>query len=106
MACYITLHRGRMLRNVIIRVLIGNGFNSNVCLAMALSMIHFDVSIRQNRMMVRAFSGSKTSTCNKVDLKILVGPYEVEVSFVVVVIRTVFNLLLGRRWINMARAIH
>lgn len=50
--------------------------------------------------MVRAFDGTKTSACGKVDLKILISPYEFEVSFVILDSPTFFNLLLGRPWIH------
>lgn len=42
-------------------------------------------------MIVRAFDGTKTCACGEIDLKILVGPCEFELSFVVVEI--IFNLL-------------
>lgn len=41
----------------------------------------------------------------KINLKILVGLCEFEVSFVVVDIPMIFNLLLGRPWIHLAGAI-
>lgn len=61
-----------------------------------------DSMIRPNWMMVRAFDGTKKSICREVDLKILAGPSEFEVSFVIVDTPTVFNLLLGRLWIHSA----
>lgn len=45
---------------------------------------------------MRAFDGTKISTCDKIDLNILIGPCEFEVSFVVVDIPTIFNLLLRK----------
>lgn len=35
-------------------------------------------------MMVRAFDGTKTLACTEIDLKVLVGPWEFEISFVVI----------------------
>lgn len=55
-----------------------------------------------NRMMVRALDGIKTSTCEAIDLKILVGPCEFKVSLVIVDILAVFNLLLCQPWVHSA----
>lgn len=51
-----------------------------------------------NGMMVRAFDGTKTSSLGEIDLKMLNGPCEFEVSFVVVDVLDIFNLLQGRLW--------
>lgn len=64
-----------------------------------------DSLIRSNGMMVRAFDGIETSACQEIDLKILIGPCEFQVSFIVVDIPAVFNLLLGRPWVRSAGAI-
>lgn len=45
------------------------------------------------------FDGTNMSTCGEIVLKILIGPCKFKVSFVVVNIPTVFNLLLRRPWI-------
>lgn len=52
-----------------------------------------------------AFDGTKTSACGEIDLKVLIGPCEFEISFVVVHIPVVFNVLLGRPWIHSVGAI-
>lgn len=68
---------------------------------MNLSRIDIEDSIiGLNGMMVQAFDNTKTSACEEVDFKILMGPCELEVSFSFVDIPTVFNLLLGRPWIH------
>lgn len=81
---------------IISRVLIDNGSALNVCPAMTLNRIGIEDSlILLNGMMVCAFDGTKTSDYGEIDLKILVDPYEFEVSFVVMDIPAVFNLLFG-----------
>lgn len=60
-----------------------------------------DFLIRPNDMMVHAFDETKT----EIDLKILIGPCEFELSFVAVDISAVFNLLLRRPWLHFAGAI-
>lgn len=73
---------------------------------LTLSRIGVDNSfIRPNGMMVRAFDGTKTSGCREIDLKVLIGPCEFEIPFVVIDIPAVFNLLLGHPWIHTAGAI-
>lgn len=47
-------------------------------------------------MMVQAFDGTKTLACEKIDLKVTIGPREFKIPFVGVDIPIVFNLLLGR----------
>lgn len=90
---------------IISRAFIDNGSTLSVCPATTLSISVKDSMIRPNRMMIQAFDGTKTSVCGEIDLKILVGPYEFEVSFVVVNILTIFNLLLGWPWIRSAGAV-
>lgn len=88
-------------------VLIDNGSALNVLLMLTLSRIGIDDSLVQlNGMMVRAFDGTKTSACMEIDLKVLVGPCEFEISFVMIDIPAVFSLLLGCLWIYTAGAIH
>lgn len=80
---------------IISRVLITNRSALNVCPPRILSRIDVEEPmIRPDRMMVRAFHGTKTLACGEIDLTILVGPCEFEVSFVIVNILTIFNLLL------------
>lgn len=74
---------------IILKVLNDNVFALNVCHAMNRSRIGVgDSMIRPGGMMVRAFDGTGTSACGKIDLKILAGPCEFEVSFLIVDIST------------------
>lgn len=61
--------------------------------------------IRLNSMMVRTFDGIKKVTPGEIDLKVLIGPCEFEISFVVVDIPAIFNSLLGLLWIHTAKGI-
>lgn len=77
-------------------VLTDNGSATNVCPVITLSRIDVEDSIIcPNGMTVEAFEGTKTSACREVDLKILVGQCEFEVSFVILDIPVVYKLLLG-----------
>lgn len=44
---------------------------------------------------VHGFDGIKAITCGKIDLKVSIRPCEFEVSFVVINIPVIFNILLG-----------
>lgn len=78
-------------RMIISKVLINNGAALGDCLAMTLSRKGFkDSMFRPKGMMVRAFNGTKTSTCGEIDHKILVVSYELKVFFAVVDILVIF----------------
>lgn len=53
-----------------------------------------DFMVRLNGTMVHAFDGTKTSVSGEIDLKILVGPYELDISFLVDIL-PVFIYSLG-----------
>lgn len=75
----------------------------NDYLVITLDRIGIDDSlVRPNGMMVRAFDETKTSTCREIDLKMIIGSCEFEITFVVVDIPAAFNLLLERPWIQSA----
>lgn len=61
--------------------------------------------IRPNGIMVQAFDGTKTSTCVEIDRKVLIGPCEFEVFFLLADIPAVFNLLLEHPGIHSAGTI-
>lgn len=63
-----------------------------------------DSLIRTDGMIVQAFDGTKTSMRENW-FKVIIGPCEFEIPFVLVDIPVVFNLLLGRSWIHLAGAI-
>lgn len=102
-----SLHIAAECKGMIISgVLIDNGSALNVCPMLTLSRLGVDDSLIQpNDMMVRAFDGTKTSTYGEIDLKVLVGPCEFEIPFVVIDIPAVFSLLLGRPWIHTTGSI-
>lgn len=80
-----------------LRVLIENGSTLNVFLAMTLGKSSVEDSVIYPKgMMVHAFYGTKMSSYREIDLKILIGPCDFEVSFVDVDILSAFNLFLGR----------
>jgi hypothetical protein len=54
---------------------------------------------------VKAFDGSRKSVIGEIDLPILVGPYEFQITFQVMDIRASYSCLLGRPWIHEAGAV-
>lgn len=93
-------------KGIISLILIDNESALNACPVMILNCIDVGYSlIGPNMMMVRAFDGTKTSTNREIDLKVIIGPCEFEIPFVVVEIHGVFNLLLESPWIHSAGAI-
>lgn len=63
---------------------------------MSLSRIGANDSLIQPiGMMVRAFDGTKTLACGETDLKALIGPCKFKISFFLVDIPAIFNLLLA-----------
>lgn len=80
---------------IISRALIDNRSALNFFPFMTLSRIDMEDSmICPNGVMVQTFDSTKTSACGEVDLKILISPREFEVSFIIVDIPVVFNLIL------------
>lgn len=62
-------------------MLIGKGSVLNICFAVTLGRIGVEESmIRPNRMILRAFDGIKTSVCEEINVKMLIGLCEFEVS--------------------------
>lgn len=55
-----------------------------------------DSMIRLNGVMVQAFAGTKASAYEEIDLKVIIDLCKFEISFIVVDISTVFNLVFGR----------
>lgn len=79
--------------------------DSFFCPTLTLSCIGTDDStIRPNGMMVKAFDETKTSACGEIDPKVLIGPCEFDIPFIVDHILVVFNLLQGCPKIHTAGA--
>lgn len=61
--------------------------------------------IRDSHVVVRAFNGPQRDTIGEIKLSVEIGSYTFNVSFQVLNITIEYNLLLGRTWIHMARAV-
>ncbi|GAU23956.1 hypothetical protein TSUD_183550 [Trifolium subterraneum] len=61
--------------------------------------------LRPSALIVKAFDGSKKSVIGEINLPILVGPYEFQITFQVMDIRASYSCLLGRLWIHEAGAV-
>ncbi|GAU51925.1 hypothetical protein TSUD_417080, partial [Trifolium subterraneum] len=61
--------------------------------------------LRPSAIIVKAFDGSRKSVIGEIDLPILVGPYEFQITFQVMDIRASYSCLLGRPWIHEAGAV-
>ncbi|GAU51747.1 hypothetical protein TSUD_415400 [Trifolium subterraneum] len=87
-------------------VLVDTGSSLNV-----MSKITFDklayrgALLRPSAIIVKAFDGSRKSVIGEIDLPILVGPYEFQITFQVMDIRASYSCLLGRPWIHEAAAV-
>ncbi|GAU51264.1 hypothetical protein TSUD_412510 [Trifolium subterraneum] len=87
-------------------VFVDTGSSLNV-----MSKITFDklayrgAPLRPSAIIVKAFDGSRKSVIGEIDLPILVGPYEFQITFQVMDIRASYSCLLGRPWIHEAGAV-
>ncbi|XP_070015374.1 uncharacterized protein LOC142174433 [Nicotiana tabacum] len=61
--------------------------------------------IRPNNVCVRAFDGIKRDTIGEIDLILIIGPVDFEVTFQALDMDTSYNFLLGRPWIHAARVV-
>uniref|UniRef100_A0A0V0H2I2 Putative ovule protein n=1 Tax=Solanum chacoense TaxID=4108 RepID=A0A0V0H2I2_SOLCH len=61
--------------------------------------------IRESRVKVRAFDGAQRSVIGEIYLTLQVGPTEFPILFQVMDVSSNYNLLLGRPWVHMARAV-
>ncbi|XP_049410414.1 uncharacterized protein LOC125873545 [Solanum stenotomum] len=61
--------------------------------------------IREIRVKVRAFDGAQRSVIGEMHLTLQVGPAEFPILFQVMDVSSNYNLLLGRPWVHMARAV-
>ena len=68
--------------------------------------LRFDLGkLEQNQVNVRAFDGVQRDTLGVVNWTLQMGPAEFSAQFQVLDINTSYNLLLGRPFIHMARAV-
>ncbi|XP_059288162.1 uncharacterized protein LOC132041467 [Lycium ferocissimum] len=88
---------------IIPQVLIDGGAGLNVCPVTTLKQLGYDVGkIRQSRTNVKAYDGATSDPIGEIDLHIQMGPAEFVVEFIIMDIKTSYNLLLGRPWLHAA----
>ncbi|KAG5620795.1 hypothetical protein H5410_006013 [Solanum commersonii] len=87
-------------------LIIVNGASSNFRDSRKLVLFKINTDrIRTNNVCVHAFDGAKWDTLGEVYLAVTIGPVEFEITFQVINMDTSYNLLLGRLWIHLARAV-
>ncbi|GKV11286.1 hypothetical protein SLEP1_g22551 [Rubroshorea leprosula] len=87
-------------------VLINNGLALNVIPMTVLKQLKVDEShINHYNTMVRAFDRTKMNVVGKIELLVEIGPVTFDVDFFVIDISPAFNMLLGRPWIHVVRAV-
>ncbi|GKV44628.1 hypothetical protein SLEP1_g51790 [Rubroshorea leprosula] len=87
-------------------VLIDNGSALNAIPMTVLKQLKVDEShINQCNTVVCAFDGTKRNVVGKIELLVEIGPVTFDVDFFVMDISPIFNMLLGRPWIHVARVV-
>ena len=88
------------------RVMVDGGSGVDICPLSTLQSLKINTDrIRTNNVCVRAFDGAKRDTLGEIYLIVTIGPAEFGITFQVIDMDTSYNLLLGRPWIHMARAV-
>ncbi|KAM3360583.1 hypothetical protein P3S68_015437 [Capsicum galapagoense] len=88
------------------RVLIDGGSGCNMFPFFTLRDLGVNIEdIRESRVKVRPFDGSQRSIIGEIYLTLQIGPTKFAILFQVIDVSSSYNLLLGRPWVHMARAI-
>ncbi|XP_069152078.1 uncharacterized protein [Solanum lycopersicum] len=88
------------------RVMVDGGSGVDICPLSTLQSLKINTDrIRTNNVCERAFDGAKRDTFGEIYLIVTIGPAEFGITFQVIDMDTSYNLLLGRPWIHMARAV-
>ena len=61
--------------------------------------------MRDSKVIVKAFDGSKKTVIGEVDLPITIGPHTFQITFQIMDIQAAYSCLLGRPWIHEAGAV-
>ena len=89
------------------RVMVDGGLGVDICPLSTLQSLKINTDrIRTNNVCVRAFDGAKRDTLGEIYLIVTIVPAQFGITFQVIDMDTSYNLLLGRPWIHMARAVH
>ncbi|XP_070034215.1 uncharacterized protein [Nicotiana tomentosiformis] len=88
------------------RVLVDNGSSANICPLSTLQKLKIGTErIHMNNLCVRGFDGGGKDSVGDIMLELSIGPVEFTMEFQVLDVAVSYNLLLGRPWIHVAKAI-
>ncbi|XP_075098528.1 uncharacterized protein LOC142175514 [Nicotiana tabacum] len=88
------------------RVMLDDGFGFDICPLSTLQRMEiWTERIKPNNVCVRPFDGIKRDTIGEIDLILIIGPMDFEVTFQVLDMDTSYNFLLGRPWIHAVGAV-
>ena len=88
------------------RVLVDDGSGLNICPLLTLRQLRFNLGkLKKNQVNMIFFDRVQRDTLGAVNLTIQMSPSKLSVQFQVFDIDTSYNLLLGRLFIYMARAV-
>ncbi|XP_070026326.1 uncharacterized protein [Nicotiana sylvestris] len=92
--------------SMVTRLLVGNGSSANICPLSTLNKLKVDDGrIHKNNICVRGFDGRGKDFVGDIMLELTIGPVEFTMEFQVLDVDISYNLLLGRPWIHVAKAV-
>ncbi|XP_070002640.1 uncharacterized protein [Nicotiana sylvestris] len=92
--------------SVVTRVLVDNGSSANICPLSTLHKLKIDTErIHKNNICVRGFDKGGKDFVGDIVLELTIGPVEFTMEFQVLDMAVSYNLLLGRPWIHIAKAV-
>ena len=86
--------------------MVDGGSGVDICPLSTLQSLKINTDrIRTNNVCVWEFDCAKRDTLGEIYLIVTIGPTEFGITFQVIDMDTSYNLLMGRPWIHMARAV-
>ncbi|XP_070002645.1 uncharacterized protein [Nicotiana sylvestris] len=87
-------------------VLVDNACSANICPLSTLNKLKVDDErIYKNNICVQGFDGGGKDSVGDIVLELTIGPVEFTMEFQVLDVAVSYNLLLGRPWIHVAKAV-
>ncbi|XP_075111621.1 uncharacterized protein LOC142181880 [Nicotiana tabacum] len=91
---------------MVARELVDNGSSANICPLSILNKLKVDDErIHKNSIYVRGFDGGGKDSIGDIMHELTIGPVEFNMEFQVLDVAVFYNLLLGRPWIHVAKAV-
>ncbi|XP_019252898.1 PREDICTED: uncharacterized protein LOC109231713 [Nicotiana attenuata] len=91
---------------VVTRVLADNGYSANICPLSTLQKLKIDTErIYKNNVCVRGFDGGGKDSVGDIVFELTIGPVEFTMEFQVLDMVASYNLVLGRPWIHVGKAV-